>query len=71
MCSFLQAQEEEQIVEEAKEMSPTKEAGHSKEHLSTERVPEAPKVSEENDTELPTLEVKEVSVNHFFKVLFC
>ena len=71
MCSFLQAQEEEQLVGEAQEISPTKEAGHSKENLSTEKVPEAPVVSEKNDTELPTLEVKEVSVNHFSKAPFC
>ena len=46
-------------------LSPPQETGNAEEAESEEKVPETPKVSEKDATELPNLEVSEVSENIF------
>ena len=64
-CSFLQALEEEQADGENVVLSPVPETGLAEEAMSTGKVPETPQVSEKNETELPNLEVSEVSDDVF------
>ena len=67
---FLQAQSEEQLDGETIVLSPPKETKTAEEAVFAEKIPETPKVSEENATELPHLEVSEVSEKHFSIYLF-
>ena len=67
---FLQAQSEEQLDGETVVLSPPKETKTAEQLVSAEKVPETPKVSEELATELPHLEVSEVSESTFPSIFF-
>ena len=58
---FLQAQSEEQLEGEKSLKTPPIETETAEQAVSAEKVSETPKVSEKDATELPHLEVSEVS----------